>query len=204
MRAGRMFFVFLLALGAGLALVVASSFWQHRPPQRLAGALNQSRWGSALVQEWIRTVAQQPWRNARDLQRGDPAPDLALPGLDGRVHHLSDWRGKRVLVNFWATWCLPCRREIPALNEAQARYGSGRVQIVGVALDDPAQVRAFIRQVPIHYPVLLGMGSTPNPSKRFGDSLGALPFSVLIDRKGRIRATYYGPLQPSQLGWWLK
>lgn len=193
----------LLALALGLALVVATSFWQHRVPQRLAGTLDQSRWGSALVQAWIRATARHPWKRVHDLRRGDPAPELALRGLDDRVHRLSEWRGKRVLVTFWATWCQPCRREIPALNAAQARYGANGVQIVGIALDDPQSVHAFARQVPMRYPVLLGSSDGPNPSKQFGDSLGALPFSVLIDRHGRVLATYYGPLQRSQLRWWL-
>ncbi len=194
---------FLGALAAGLAAVVIASFVQHRPPPALLGALESTPWGGDLAQSWIRATAVRPRDRVDGLRRGDPAPDLTLPDMHGRPHHLSEWRGRRVLLNFWASWCQPCRREMPALNAAQARYGSGGTQIIGIALDDPGRVRAFLENVHISYPVLLGSQATPNPAEIFGDSLDVLPFSVLIDKHGRIKATYYGPLQPSQLHWWL-
>lgn len=191
------------ALLAGVAAVVAGSFVRERPPTVLLGALKQTHWGSELAQSWIRATAARRRAGVHALRRGEPAPDLTLPDLEGHLQHLSAWRGQRVLLNFWATWCQPCRREMPALNAAQARYGPAGVQIIGIALDKPARVHAFLAHTPVSYPVWLGAQAAHNPADAFGDSLGVLPFSVLIDRRGHVEATYYGPLQPSQLRWWL-
>jgi thiol-disulfide isomerase/thioredoxin len=190
-------------LALGLAGVVAHSLVTHTPPPpRLLHVLQSSRAGSALAQRWIRAALPGPHPAPR-LQRGQTVPDLALPDLQGRMHHLAEWRGQRVLLNFWAPWCTPCRREMPALVAAQKRYGGDRVQIVGIAVDRPAAVRAYLRKVPVNYPVLIAADPSRDPGPSFGNSLGALPYSVLIEPDGRVADTHYGALQPAQLRWWL-
>jgi peroxiredoxin len=193
-----------LALLAGAGTLIGVSVWQHRGPSaRMTSLLQSTRLGSAALQAWLRAAAPAPTSGERVLGRGDRVPDIALPGLDGHPQSLSQWRGKRVLLNFWATWCTPCRREMPDLVAAQKRYGPHGVQIIGIAMDQPVAVRTYLKRAPVNYPVLIGLDAPTDLSPLFGNTLGALPFSVLIDRDGRIKATYYGALQPVQLRWWL-
>ncbi len=134
---------------------------------------------------------------------GDLRPDLALPDPDGQSHRLSDYSGRRVLLNFWATWCGPCLDEMPLLDQAQADYGPGGVRIVGIAMDDPAHVRRFLAAHPLHYPVLIGQLDAPSTSLRPGDEAEVLPYSVLLDAAGHVLAVRRGPLQQAQLHAWL-
>lgn len=133
---------------------------------------------------------------------GNIAPDLALMGSDGRQHRLSDYRGKRVLLNFWASWCGPCLEEMPALARA-ARQHAGTATVVGIAMDDPARARAFLAAHPVDYPVLLGELASPSTSLRFGDTAQVLPYSALLDADGRLLATRRGPLDAATLARWL-
>ena len=133
----------------------------------------------------------------------DRADDLALPDLHGATRHLSEWRGKRVLLNFWASWCGPCRQEMPALSAAQEHYASGGAQVIGIALDQPESVRAYLARTPVDYPILIGINADPVPTARFGDARGLLPYSVLIGRDGRILRTQLGALSPAELDGWL-
>lgn len=135
-------------------------------------------------------------------QVGDRAPDLVLPGPDGQAHRLSGYRGQRVLLNFWATWCGPCLAEMPTLNRAQARH-AGRAQIIGIAMDDPARVRRFLGSHRIDYPILVGQLDAPSTSLRLGDTAQVLPFSVLLDADRRVLAIHRGPLNAAQLDDWL-
>ncbi|HET6913052.1 MAG TPA: TlpA disulfide reductase family protein [Rhodanobacteraceae bacterium] len=135
------------------------------------------------------------------LKVGDRADDLALPDLDGKPQPLSQWRGKRVLLNFWATWCAPCRKEMPELSAAQTRYPG--VQVIGVALDQPQAVREYLKHTKVDYPILIGIDADPDPTLRFGDTVGALPYSVLIDPDGKIERTKLGPFNATELQDWL-
>ncbi|MGN6313042.1 MAG: TlpA family protein disulfide reductase [Rhodanobacteraceae bacterium] len=135
------------------------------------------------------------------LKVGDRADDLALPDLDGKTQQLSQWHGKRVLLNFWATWCAPCRKEMPELSAAQTRYEG--VQVIGVALDQPQAVRDYLKRTTVDYPILIGIDADPEPTLRFGDTVGALPYSVLIGPDGRIERTKLGPFDATELDNWL-
>ena len=136
-------------------------------------------------------------------ENGDLAPDLALTDLDGRPHRLADYRGRRVLLNFWATWCGPCLQEMPALVKAQANVGENGAIVVGIAMDDPAQVRAFLASHPLNYPVLLGRLDSPSTSLQLGNVGELLPYSVLLDENGRVLASRRGALDATQLQQWL-
>jgi peroxiredoxin len=134
---------------------------------------------------------------------GDLRPDLALLDLNGKERRLSEFRGQRVLINFWASWCVPCLAEMPALDAAQHKFGDQGAIVLGIAMDDPARVHAFLAAHPIDYPILVGQLASPSTSLRFGDIDEILPFSVLLDEEGRVLATRRGPLDASQLAKWL-
>jgi peroxiredoxin len=118
-----------------------------------------------------------------------PAPDFTLPLIDGGQLRLSSFRGKVVLLDFWATWCVPCREETPHFVELQQKYGSQGLQIIGVSMDDsPDPVRTFYQQFHMNYPVVMG---TADVGGAYGGVLG-LPIAFLIDREGRIYAKHIG------------
>ncbi|MDE2308404.1 MAG: TlpA family protein disulfide reductase [Xanthomonadaceae bacterium] len=134
---------------------------------------------------------------------GRPSPPLSLPDLDGRQHRLSDYRGRRVLLNFWASWCGPCLDEMPALTRAQAKFGNRGAAIVGIAMDEPGRVRAFLATHRLNYPVWLGRLDEPDSSRQLGDAQGVLPYSVLLGADGRVLAIHVGAVPAAQLEAWL-
>lgn len=134
---------------------------------------------------------------------GQPAPALRLADLDGHPHALSDYAGRRVLLNLWASWCGPCRKEMPALVAAQARFGGGRAVVVGIAMDTPENVRAYLAAHPVNYPILLGRLEAPDTARQLGDGGGLLPYSVLLDAEGKVSATHTGLLDTATLERWL-
>lgn len=138
------------------------------------------------------------WRTAGDAP-AEPLYTLRLPDLAGRVQDLDQWRGKVLVVNFWATWCAPCREEIPILVGLQEKYGARGLQFVGIAIDQRDKVQAFAREFKINYVVLLGGLETIDVSRQIGNRLGALPFTVVLDRGGRIVSRELGKVKEAQL-----
>jgi thiol-disulfide isomerase/thioredoxin len=138
------------------------------------------------------------------LKLGDMRADLQLPGVDGQAHRLSEWDGKLVLLNFWATWCGPCREEMPLLSHTQANFAHNGLAVIGVAIDDADAVQVFLKDSPVHYPILVGGDDEANPSLLFGDTRSVLPYSVLIGRDGKILAQRAGSFSASGLSTWLQ
>ena len=128
-----------------------------------------------------------------------PAPEITLKDLDGHPHRLSEFRGKLLLVNFWATWCGPCLREMPLLVAAQNEYGKRGFQVIGPALDEVDAVRAMAKKIGINYPIMVGDEDITNAMDALGDELGALPLSVLIGRDGQILTRVTGGLTQEKL-----
>lgn len=125
-------------------------------------------------------------------QIGRPAPDFRLEDLDGQPMSLSDLRGRPVVVNFWASWCIPCRDEAPLLDDAQARYAAAGLQVLGIVYqDDVGPARAFVDRFALRYPGLL------DPGGRTAIDYGVLgiPMTFVIDRDGTIRRVFLGPFQ---------
>jgi len=122
--------------------------------------------------------------------RGQPAPDFELQSLDGKNMRLSDFHGKAVLLNFWATWCGPCKIEMPWFVELQKEYGPQGFQIVGVAMDDASaeEISKFAHQMGVNYPVLLGKEAV---GQSYG-GVGVLPTTFFIDRDGKLVAREFG------------
>lgn len=122
--------------------------------------------------------------------KGKPAPDFALQTLDGQTLKLSDLRGKAVLLNFWATWCTPCKAEMPWFVDFQKQYGGQGLQIVGVAMDDAAKddIESFAKKMGVNYPVVLGKESL---AEQYG-GVDFLPTTFYIDRNGNIQDRVFG------------
>jgi len=130
---------------------------------------------------------------------GDALLAVSLPDAAGASQTLGQWRGKLLVVNFWATWCAPCREEMPMFVKAQAEHGSRGLQFVGIAVDDAEKVRQFAAEIGVNYPTLIGGYGAMELSKSLGNSLMALPFTVVVDGKGRIVMRQLGPVKPAQL-----
>lgn len=130
---------------------------------------------------------------------GSERPGFSLPGLDGRRHDVAGWDGRVVLLNFWATWCRPCREEMPMLDSLQRRYDGQGLQVVGVALDRPAAVRGFVKNLGIGYPILVDDATGVDIARRYGNERGVLPFTVLIRRDGTVSRIFYGKLERKTL-----
>lgn len=131
-----------------------------------------------------------PRSKARIAKQVPLAPDFVLPQLDGTPLRLSAYRGKIVLLDFWATWCEPCREETPHFVELQQEYADRGLQIIGVSMDDTsAPVRDFYQQFHVNYPVVMGDAKT---GEAYGGILG-LPIAFLLDRNGGIVAKHMGP-----------
>lgn len=134
---------------------------------------------------------------------GDFPPAASYVGMDGTAHRLSDWRGKRILVNFWASWCAPCRREMPLLDAARTGRGGSGAVILGVAEDTAADVRRYLAERPVGYPILLIDSVAPGGSLSLGNTRRVLPYSVLIGEDGRILKRRVGPLSAAEIDDWL-
>jgi len=125
-------------------------------------------------------------------------PDVTLSGLDGQQRSLSHWDGRALIVNFWATWCAPCRREIPLLNELAREFGPRGFTIVGIAVDFRDDVLGFLRETPIGYETLVGEEAGMAAARAFGVANVVLPFTAFTDRSGRIVTLHIGELHRAQ------
>jgi thiol-disulfide isomerase/thioredoxin len=127
-------------------------------------------------------------------------PDFSLVDLQGQTHHNSEWQGKVVVFNFWATWCPPCVREIPMFIELQKKYADRGLQFVGIATNDPPQVVAeFVEDNGINYPILIGEGDAIDVAVNFGNRFGALPYTAIVDREGNIVLRKVGEMKRQKL-----
>jgi cytochrome c biogenesis protein CcmG/thiol:disulfide interchange protein DsbE len=129
--------------------------------------------------------------------KGKPAPEFSLESLEGQTVHLADFRGKAVLLNFWATWCQPCKIEMPWFEQMQRQYGPQGLQVVGIAMDDASKedIAKFAKEMGVNYPILLGKESV-------GDAYGGvqfLPSTFFIDRNGKIVDRVFGLKSRSEI-----
>ena len=125
---------------------------------------------------------------------GSKRPDFSLPDLNGIQRQLSEWNNRVLVINFWATWCPPCLDEIPVFVELQDRYSDRGLQFIGVALQQPETIHDFYQEMKMNYPVLAGEQEVINIAKQFGNHIGALPYTVFIDRNEKIQFIKQGPI----------
>ena len=130
---------------------------------------------------------------------GDLRPDFMLGSNTGELVSSSDFEGKTILLNFWATWCEPCRKEMPMLMDLQRKHGSTGLQVVGIALDNQESVKSFVSTYGISYPILVGESDVFETSAAYGNTEGVLPYSVLIDSEGIIRWKYAGVIKHDKI-----
>jgi thiol-disulfide isomerase/thioredoxin len=129
-------------------------------------------------------------------QGKNPAPPLVLKDAEGRTLRLHDYKGKVVLLNFWATWCAPCRAEMPDLVKWQRKYKVRSLQVIGITYppEELAEVRRFIKSIKVNYPIAIGKKET----KALFDAGETLPMTVVIDKKGTVREIIQGVMFPEE------
>ena len=128
-----------------------------------------------------------------------PLPEFSLPDLSGKQHSIKEWQGKVLVINFWATWCPPCLKEMPEFEAMQQKYSSKGLQFLGIALDDPEPVKEFITQKKINYPILIGQDQGTKLAYSFGNVVNTVPFTVIVDNKGMIVKRQMGALTKEEL-----
>jgi thiol-disulfide isomerase/thioredoxin len=150
-------------------------------------------------------VAAQPTGNdeavatpAEEDQIPAKLPDFTLGDLEGKPRSILSWPGKSMIVNFWATWCAPCRREIPLLRELQKEHGPEGFQIVGVAVDEREKVVAYAKEMGIDYPILTGEQDGLDAVMKFGHGSIGFPFTVFTDNQGRVVLFHLGEIKKEQ------
>lgn len=119
----------------------------------------------------------------------------ALPDVKNQNQQLAQWKGKVLLVNFWATWCHPCVQEMPALSDLQAKGKIANLQIIGIGIDTPEAIGQFSTKYKISYPLYIGGVGASELMRKYGDAAGGLPFSLLIGTDGQVKKTYMGALK---------
>ena len=184
--------ILVVALLAALAGAAASLYFEPTIAQRLAG----TEPGQRVLGAVLEAKAPTPPTGVIVAKRGDIVPTITLASADGRQVEIPQaWAGKTTLVNFWASWCAPCLKEMPELQAfADEQAGSG-TQVVGIALDDVASARVMLDRLDITYANLIDAAGPADASVRLGNPAGVLPYSVLVSAEGRVLKTKIGPFE---------
>lgn len=152
---------------------------------------------------WVRShfssVPQIPLTSEISQQGAQTILAASLPDTQGQDQAVSQWLGKVIVVNFWATWCIPCQEEIPEFIETQEKFRDQGLVFIGIALDQVEKVKTFSEEFGINYPVLVGSMSAWSLVEAAGNKMSVLPYTVIIDRSGEIVETYLGRVNQSKL-----
>lgn len=135
------------------------------------------------------TTAAQEETSPEELR-----PNFTLPDLEDQSRSIDEWNGKLLLINFWASWCPPCIKEMPELDALRLKYQDQHFEILGVAIEDAADVSLFLEQSPVSYPILYGEIEADQIAMEYGNTIGSIPFSALINQDGIIIERYYGEI----------
>jgi len=152
--------------------------------------------GGAAYHWWSRNTLDESSGSGTIAERLITA---RLTDLKGGPATLEQWRGRVLVVNFWATWCAPCREEIPVFVRLQERHGGRGLQFVGIALDQPDKVAEFAREFRINYPLLMGGLDTMELLRQAGNRAGVLPYTLIIDRRGNVVSREPGGIKEARL-----
>ncbi len=115
-----------------------------------------------------------------------PLPEFNLPDVKGNQHNISEWQGKIRIINFWATWCPPCIKEIPEFIALQEQYATKGVQFIGIAIDDQESVEKYLASTKINYPILIGEVNGIALAHQLGNVVDAVPFTLIVNQQGQI------------------
>ncbi|WP_262965960.1 TlpA family protein disulfide reductase [Methylobacter psychrophilus] len=115
-----------------------------------------------------------------------PLPEFNLPDVEGNQHNISEWQGKIRIINFWATWCPPCIKEIPEFIALQEQYAAKGVQFIGIAIDDQESVEKYLASTKINYPILIGEVNGIALAHQLGNIVDAVPFTLIVNQQGQI------------------
>ncbi len=118
---------------------------------------------------------------------------------NGKSVDTNEWRGKVLVVNFWASWCPPCVEEMPALDKLQREFSSQNVLFVGIGIDSPSNIREFLAKTPVSYPIVIGGLEGSNLSKQLGNAQGALPYTIIINAQGKATSSKLGKISEEEL-----
>jgi len=124
---------------------------------------------------------------------------FGFPDEQGNRQMLAQWRGQMLVLNFWASWCAPCREEIPDFVSLSAQYQPRGVEFVGIAIDNSTNVAQFLQRQPVNYPILIGEGAAHSLARQLGNPSGALPYTIVLDRDGNIVLSHVGRLPRATL-----
>jgi thiol-disulfide isomerase/thioredoxin len=124
---------------------------------------------------------------------------LGFADAQGKQQALSQWRSQVIVLNFWASWCAPCREEMPDFVALRTLYGPQGVEFVGIAIDNSANVAQFLQQMPVNYPILIGEGAAHSLVRQLGNPSGALPYTIVLDRDGKVVLSHLGRLPRATL-----
>ena len=155
--------------------------------------------GFQFQQQQKSTLPDKPYATGTNKQPeknliGQMRPEFSLHDMDGIVRNVQEWDNKVVVINFWATWCPPCREEIPGFIRLQNQYANEGLQFIGIALQSAAEVEEFVMELGLNYPVLVGLDDVIKVAEAYGNQAGVLPYTVIIDRDRKISFTRKGPL----------
>ncbi len=128
-----------------------------------------------------------------------PLPDFNLPDVSGNQHNISEWQGKIRVINFWATWCPPCLKEIPEFMALQEQYSAKGLQFIGIAIDDQEPVEEYLAKTKINYPVLIGGVTGIALAHQLGNSIDAVPFTLVVNQQGQIIHKHPGEFSREQI-----
>lgn len=156
----------------------------------VAAALLSLSAGMLFKYYQIQQTVQQP---------ASPLLSIRLPDSEGKLRDLSEWQGKILIINFWATWCPPCLKEIPEFIRLQDELRGKGIQFIGIAIEDQASIVSFLQKNPINYPVLIGGDAAISLSQQLGNLVNAVPFTLIVDSQGMIVHRHPGELSRQKL-----
>jgi len=149
---------------------------------------------SATVLIFILLIVWFNEQEQQQQQKASPLIEFSLLDLQEKTHPISEWQDKIRIINFWATWCPPCLKEIPIFMQLQQEYADKNVQFIGIAIDDPANVEDYLSFMDINYPVLLAPAEGGLLAKQLGNIVNAIPYTVIVNRNNEVIFRHPGEL----------
>ncbi len=144
-------------------------------------------------------IVARGYFSAAVLADPTPLPEFTLPDVLGKPHNISEWKSNIRIINFWATWCPPCLKEIPMFNGLQQQFAYNGLQFIGVAVDDQLSVTDYMSKNDINYPVLIGDLAGIALSQKLGNTAGVVPYTVIVNQKGQVIYQHNGEISREKI-----